>query len=157
MAKTALEKLRDPKKIVQITKVDAGTPWAPEGATMVISTPAEIDGLMSQVPKGKITTSDALRAALTEKHNVAVACPLTTGIFVNIAMKASEELAEMGAPDCTAWWRTIKSDGSLNPKAPGGVDGHKARLEAEGVAVERKGRINWRVSDHEKLLFQPKG
>lgn len=155
MAKSALEKLRDSRSVPQITTVDAGTPWAPEGASMVISTPAEIDELMAQVPKGRVTTSDLIRQALVKRYKVAVACPLTTGIFINIAMKASEELAEMGASDRTAWWRTVKSDGSLNPKAPGGVNAHKARLETEGIAIVRKGRVNWRVADLEAVSFEP--
>ena len=157
MATSALAKLRDTSKKAQIITAEANNPWASEGDLMLISTPAEVDELMRQVPAGRVTTTNAIRNALSQKHNVAVACPLTTGIFTSISMRASEELAQMGATDITAWWRTVKSDGSLNPKAPGGVDGHKARLEAEGVEIERKGRKNWRVAELDELLFELEG
>lgn len=44
--------------------------------------------------------------------------------------------------DETLYWRTLKANGELNPKYPGGVEAQKEKLEAEGhVIVKRTGRI----------------
>ena len=49
----------------------------------------------------------------------------------------------------------MKAGGELNPKYPGGVEAQKARLEAEGHTVVRRGRKNIRyyVDGYEKALF----
>lgn len=156
MATTALQKLRDKSKKVQIVISRGNIAWAPEGTSIVISTPDEINSIMAKVPKGRIITTNEIRDYLTDKHKAQVACPLTTGIFINIAAKASEELKNMGAKETIAWWRTLKSDGSLNPKSPGGVEAHKRLLEAEGFKLEPKGKKNWRVVDIDKKLFKLK-
>lgn len=135
MAKSALEKLRtSPPPSVQV--LDKDTPWAPAGATMVISSPAEIDAVIRRVPKGKVLRFEDLRAALAARNGADIACPVTTGIFLNIAVAASEEA---GAKPLN-WWRVLKSNNELNEKAPGGIDAHRDRLEAEGVAVITKPR-----------------
>ena len=52
------------------------------------------------------------------------------------------------------YWRTIKNDGSLNPKYPGGMENQKRRLEEEGFTILHRGRKNIRyvVEDFEKHL-----
>jgi alkylated DNA nucleotide flippase Atl1 len=76
---------------------------------------------------------------VAQKHAAEMGCPLTTGIFTWIAAHASEELkvkrAGLGAP----YWRILKSDGSLNPKFPGGVERQARRLAKEGVSSEEQG------------------
>ncbi len=37
------------------------------------------------------------------------------------------------------YWRTLKADGYLNEKFPGGVEFHKGLLENEGFKVLKKG------------------
>lgn len=135
MAKSALEKLRASKPAV-IETLDKDTPWAPAGATMVISSPAEIDAVIRRAPRGGVIRFEDLRAALAAKHKADIACPLTTGIFLNIAVAASGEPG--GEPLC--WWRVLKSRDELNDKAPGGVEAHREKLEAEGVPVITKPR-----------------
>lgn len=138
MAKSALEKLRNsPPPSVQT--LDKDTPWAPAGATMVISSPAEIDGVIRRVPEGRVLRFEDLRAALAAKHGVDIACPLTTGIFLNIAIAASSEAEATGEP-ALGWWRVLKSNDELNEKAPGGISAHRRKLEAEGVEVITKPR-----------------
>ena len=135
MAKSALEKLRNSPP-PSVTVLDKETPWAPAGASMVISSPAEIDEVIRRVPKGKVLRFKDLRAALAARNDADIACPVTTGIFLNIAVAAS---GEDGAKPLS-WWRVLKSNDELNEKAPGGVAAHRDRLEAEGVTVITKPR-----------------
>ena len=81
-------------------------------------------------------------------------CPLTTGIFAWLAAHAAEEAAAEGKKGITPYWRTLKSGGELNPKYPGGIKAQKARLEAEGHTIRRKGK-RYVVADYEKVLFHP--
>ena len=57
----------------------------------VIPAPLEVDALMKKVPKGKLTTINKLRAALSKKHKTDFACPITTGIFSWIAAHAADD------------------------------------------------------------------
>ena len=49
-----------------------------------------------------------------------------------------------------------ETDGELNAKYPGGAEAQRARLEAEGHTVIRRGRTNIRyyVQDYEDALFE---
>jgi hypothetical protein len=108
-----------------------------KATTIAIAAPLDYDALMKKVPKGKLTTIDRMMAHFAKKYNAGCACPMTAGIFVNIAAHASEE---RGGKDETPWWRTLKKDGLLNEKYPDGVEGQKLRLEAEGHRVVQKGK-----------------
>ena len=72
-------------------------------------------------------------------------------IFVSIAAWASHQRSG----DETPYWRTLKANGELNEKYPGGIESQKEKLEAEGHAILSKGRKNIRyyVKDYEKVLF----
>ncbi len=120
--------------------------------TMVIPAPFEVDGLMKQVPKGRVVTINELRAALAAKHNVTFACPLTTGIFSWIAAHAPAEAEAEGARRITPFWRTLRAGGEINPKYPGGAAGVAKRLRAEGHKLVSKGR-RMLVADYERKLF----
>lgn len=76
-----------------------------------------------------------------------------TGIFVGIAARAAEEMAEEGKKDITPYWRTLKEGGKLNEKYPGGVAGQGKRLEAEGFnIVAGRSKQPPSVVDYEKYL-----
>jgi hypothetical protein len=52
-------------------------------------------------------------------------------------------------------WRTLKSDGRLNPKYPGGVEKQSVHLKKEGYIIEPvKGKKPPRVKDFEKYLVE---
>ena len=108
------------------------------GDTFVIPAPLEVDGLMQKVPKGKLTTIDELRRELAKKHGTTVACPITTGIFAWIAAHAADEAEHAGKKRFTPYWRTLKSNGELNPKYPGGLPNLIATAQAEGHTITRK-------------------
>jgi len=149
--KNAEKKLHDSKDMPKIEALDdpkAIARWG--GSRMLIAPPLEYDGLMKKVPRGKLVTTDRMREYLTKKHGADFTCPLTCGIFVNIAAHANEE---RGGTDETPWWRTLKKDGELNEKYPGGIDGQKSRLEIEGHEVVPKGK-RYFVKDFEKKLYK---
>jgi len=106
---------------------------------------------MRRVPKGKLATVSEIRACLARKHGTDIACPMTTGIFAWIAAHAAEEARAAGEKDITPYWRTLKADGELNPKYPGGIAGIAALLEKEGHTVTRKGKKHV-VKDYEQRL-----
>lgn len=93
----------------------------------------------------------AIRAFLASAGGADFTEPLTAGIFVSIAAWASHQRE----PDQIPFWRTLKQNGELNEKYPGGVQAQKERLEAEGHTVLVKGRTRLRyyVKDYEQALF----
>ncbi len=144
------EKLADSKGLPKV-EGKMSTRWG--AGTMVVPAPFEVDELMRRVPKGKLVTINELRAALAEKHNVSIACPITTGIFSWIAAHAADEAAKEGAKRNTPYWRTLKSGGELNPKYPGGIPALKRQLQSEGHKVTARGK-RFVVADFESSLVK---
>ena len=134
-----VEVLTDPKAIARYG-----------GSRMLIAPPIEYDELMKKIPHGRVITTDRLRVKLAGRHGADFTCPLTCGIFVNVAAHASVERA---GEDETPWWRTLKKDGELNEKYPDGIDGQKLRLEMEGQEIIQKGK-RYFVKDYESKLAE---
>jgi hypothetical protein len=147
------EKLADSKGLPRACEVTGKMSKCWGTGIMVIPAPIELDGLMKQVPRGRLVTTNELRAALAAKHNADFACPLTTGIFAWIAAHAAAEAEAAGAKRITPYWRTLKNCGELNPKFPGGLAALSRRLRAEGHVIMRKGK-RLLVRDYEKALFK---
>ena len=149
------EKLADDKglpKVVEITD-RMSKRWGT--GTVVIPAPREVDEIMRKVPRGKLITVNQIRSLLAQRHGATIGCPITTGIFLNIAARAAEEAAAEGKKDITPYWRTLKSDGSLNEKYPGGVEAQAAHLTGEGHTIEPgKGKKPPKVRDFEKALVE---
>ena len=146
------EKLTDSKGLPKIGEVTGKMTKRWGTGTMVIPAPIEVDAIMKRVPKGKLITINEIRTALTRKHRVNIACPITTGIFAWIAAHAADESAAAGEKKITPYWRTLKSSGQLNEKYPGGIPQLKKRLQAEGHKILKKGK-RFLVADFEKALF----
>jgi alkylated DNA nucleotide flippase Atl1 len=147
------EKLADSKDLprVEVIPDRMKAKWG-EG-TLVIPAPIEVDELMRRVPKGRVTTINAIRKALAEKHHATIACPITTGIFAWIAANAADEVTALRPKArITPYWRTLKTGGVLNEKYPGGIANQKQRLNAEGHRISKKGK-NQVVTDVEQSLF----
>lgn len=138
--KSWAEKLRDSKDLPKVGKIEGKLSKRWGTGTFVVPSPIEVKELMDKVPKGKLTTINELRAQLAEKHGTTMACPITTGIFAWIAANAAEEAAAAGAKRITPYWRTLKNGGELNAKYPGGIEGLRAKLKAEGHSVVQKGK-----------------
>lgn len=153
MPMSAIEKLRKRQtvKIVQPLPPRVAH-WGPPGASMLISTPQEIDDMVRKIPRGKLATINSLRQALARRHGTTITCPVTTGIFMNIVAHAAGEMESNGAQRVTPYWRVLKSDGTLNAKYPGGTTQQKRRLEQEGFAIVAKGSKSLVVEDYEVRL-----
>ncbi|HJF95035.1 MAG TPA: MGMT family protein [Lachnoclostridium phocaeense] len=124
------------------------------GEKMFFAPPVTYDEIMKKVPRGKVITVGAIREYLAEENGADFTDPITAGIFVSIAAWASHQRTE----DKTSYWRTLKANGELNAKYPGGIAAQKEKLEAEGHTVVERGRKNIRyyVKDYEKVLFELK-
>jgi hypothetical protein len=146
------EKLADDKGFPKVAPVCGKMTTKGGTGIMVIAAPREVDGIMKQVPCGKVITINQIRAALAKRHEADFACPITTGIFAWIAANAAEEAVGAGQKRVTPYWRTLKSGGELNEKYPGGIAKLKQRLEDEGHTVVKKGK-RYVVADFEKVLF----
>ena len=135
--KTENQKLNESKdmpKVVKLTDAQAIARYG--GENMLIAPPLHYDEMMKRVPFGMVTTSDIIRNVLAEQQRCDFTCPLTAGIFINTAARASTERGT----DPTPFWRTLKKDRELNEKYPGGVEGQKMMLEAEGHEIIQRGK-----------------
>ncbi len=121
------------------------------GSKMFFAPPIEYDRIMKQIPYGKVITVGKIREYFARQNGADFTDPITAGIFVSIAAWASDQRSE----DETPYWRTLKANGELNPKYPGGIEAQKEKLEAEGHTVIAKGRknIKYYVQDYEQALF----
>ena len=119
----------------------------------VMPSPLEVNSLMKNVSKGKLTTINQLRGILAKKYKTTTACPIVTGIFVIIAARAAEEELKEGKKRVTPYWRTIKSNGIINEKYPGGIAAQKKILKQEGHTILSKGK-NYIVENYKNKLFK---
>jgi alkylated DNA nucleotide flippase Atl1 len=138
--KTWQQKLQDSKDLPRVFRISAKHSKRWGTGTCVIPAPIEVDELMRAVPKGKLTTINELRKKLAKTHGATIACPITTGIFSWIAAHAADEAERAGKKRITPYWRTLKANGELNPKYPGGIENLAARLRAEGHEIQQKGK-----------------
>ena len=122
------------------------------GDRMYFAPPMDYDRVMRLVPFGKLLTVGAIREYFARQSGADFTEPITAGIFVSIAAWASFQRTDRKTP----YWRTLKADGELNAKFPGGIEAQKELLEKEGHTVIQKGRTNIRyyVRGYEKALFE---
>jgi methylated-DNA-protein-cysteine methyltransferase-like protein len=92
-----------------------------------------VEALVAQIPRGRVMTYGQIAALCGNAR----AARIVGGI------------AHFGDPDLP-WQRVVNKQGGLASGYPGGRQGHKQVLEAEGVAVSNDYKI-----DVEKLLWWP--
>ena len=121
------------------------------GNNMYFAPPIDYDKVMKKIPYGKVITIGKIREFFAKENDADFTEPITAGIFVSIAAWASYQRPE----DKTPYWRTLKANGELNSKYPGGIEVQKEKLEAEGHIIIKKGRknIKYYVKDYEDVLF----
>jgi len=121
------------------------------GSRMYFAPPIDYDKVMRLVPPGRLLTVGMIREYFAGQNGADFTDPITAGIFVSIAAWASSQRAD----DKTPYWRTLKADGELNPKYPGGAEAQKELLEKEGHTILQRGRTNIRyyVKDYEQKLY----
>ncbi|HKZ94973.1 MAG TPA: hypothetical protein VJ249_10415 [Candidatus Bathyarchaeia archaeon] len=149
--KSWAEKLHDSKDLPKVEKITDKMSKRWGAGTVVIPAPIEVDKLMRQVPKGKITTINEIRVALAKKHKASIGCPITTGIFAWVAANAAEEQKQKGEKSVLPYWRTLRAGGVINEKYPGGALAQRKLLESEGHKVIQKGK-QFIVADYERSL-----
>ena len=148
--KSWTEKLEDSKDLPRVEKITPRMSKRWGTGTIVIPAPLEVDEMMRRVPMGKVTTINEIRAVLAKRHKATICCPITTGIFARIAAGAAEE-QKGKRTDITPYWRTLKADGEINEKYPGGVEGQRKLLEKEGHRIVEKGK-KYVVANYQKTL-----
>lgn len=124
------------------------------GERMYFAPPVTYDRIMRLIPCGQVITIGAIRDHLAKKNKADFTNPITAGIFVSIAAWAGYQRSEDKIP----YWRTLKANGELNAKYPGGMEAQKEKLEEEGHTVIQRGRknIKYYVKDYENVLFDLK-
>ena len=152
------QKLKDSKNFPKALELQPNFPCyralkkmgAELGDSVVLAPGLDVEAIMKQVPEGKLLTLEEICKKLAKKHEVKYCCTLTTGIFINIVANAAEE-TNSDIP----YWRTVKNDGQLNMKFPGGVEKQKKLLEKEGHTITKRGRkhIRYYVKDFDKVIF----
>jgi methylated-DNA-protein-cysteine methyltransferase-like protein len=80
--------------------------------------------LVAQIPKGRVMTYGQLAALAGHPY----AARIVGGV------------AHFGDPDLP-WQRVVNKQGGLASGYPGGKEGHKAHLEAEGVEVDEDYKV----------------
>ena len=121
------------------------------GDEVVLVNPSEVVEVMKEVPKGKLITVVEICKTIANKHKVKGCCSLTTGIFIMTAANAAEEASGQKRNLCIPYWRTLKADGFLNEKFPGGAEAQKRKLENEGFNVIQKGK-KYLVQNYQNFL-----
>ena len=122
------------------------------GDRMYFAPPIDYDRVMRLIPHGKVITVGEIRNHFAKLSGADFTEPITAGIFVTIAAWASFQRID----DETPYWRTLKANGELNARYPGGCEAQKEKLEEEGHTIIQKGRknIKYYVKDYENVLFE---
>jgi len=160
MKKTWTEKLKDKDNFPKVLKLEKRFPCfnalnkmgVREGDDIILVNPGEIREIMEKIPRGKLITVVEICKKIAENHQVKGCCTLTTGIFIMVIANAVEEAAKEGKTMAVPYWRTLKAEGFLNPKYPGGEEEHKRMLEAEGFQIIQKGK-KYQVRDFRNRLY----
>ncbi len=158
--KTWQEKLADKNDLPKILTLEKRFPCynavhkmgANEGDEIILVNPSEVVEYMKKIPYTRLATIIEICKAIANKHGVKGCCSLTTGIFIMTAANAVEEAKMVDRKMDIPYWRTLKSDGFLNEKYPGGAEAHKELLVREGFTVQRKGK-RFFVENFRDFLF----
>ena len=161
MRKTWQEKLKDKPSFPKVLRLEKRFPCynavhkmgAEVGDEIVLVNSSEVLAIMKQVPEGRLITIVEVCRQIARNHGVKACCSLTTGIFIMTAANAVEEARKEGKSPDIPYWRTLKADGFLNEKYPGGQEAHKKLLEGEKFRVIARGK-KYRVDDYEKYLMK---
>lgn len=145
-----LSSVRDMPRVDIVTDEDVIKRYG--GSRMFFAPPLYYDEVMKRVPEGKVVTTKEIRSYLAENNDADFTEPMTAGAFIGIVAWASEQRTDDKVP----YWRTLKANGEINPKFPGGIEKQKQLLAAEGHTFITKGRKHIRcfVADFENKLAE---
>jgi hypothetical protein len=146
-------KLKTTHGLPKVSKIEGKMTKRWGTGTVAIPAPMEVNNIMKRVPKGKLITINQIRTKVARKHKASMGCPITCGIFAWISANASDEQKKQGKKNTTPYWRTLKGEGELNPKYPGGILGQAKNLRVEGHKIKRKGK-KYTVAEYQKKLVK---
>jgi alkylated DNA nucleotide flippase Atl1 len=164
MKKTWIQKLEDKKSLPKILKLEKRFPCynalhkmgVDVGDNIILVNPSEVVEIMKKVPKGKLATIVEICKAIAKNHKVKGCCSLTTRIFIMTIANAVEEFISKGEKSSLTkipYWRTLKADGFLNEKYPGGLEAHKKLLQKESFQIIARGK-KYQVANFDKYLIK---
>lgn len=145
------EKLDGYSKLPEVKPIPGHMQARHGEGTIVIPSPREVEDAMRRIPEGRLATVLGISEQLAREHGTTIGCTVTTAIFASMAAEAAAEDGHEGRPCPTPYWRTLKVNGELNPKYPGGLDELMRLLESEGHTVVQRGR-RYFVEDFERKL-----
>lgn len=114
---------------------------------VIIAPPIDYDEIMRQIPFGKLITNDLIKNQIANRYEADYTCPISSRKFIVLVGYASQERGI----DITPYWRTLKKDGELNDKYPGGLERQKGLLEKEGHTIIQEDK-KYYVKDYLKHL-----
>ncbi len=133
--KSMEEKMSVPAEI-KIKKTGKSFADIPEGATMLIATPAIVNEYVKNIPEGRQTTLQQMRKDLAAACNAEYTCPVTAGIFLRIVAENAYEEWQKGKPveDIAPFWRIIPVKSPTAKKLSFGTDFFMEQRKKEGLA-----------------------
>jgi hypothetical protein len=136
MAKTWQQKYDNGRQPV-LESADKDWAGIPAGEKFLISTPAEIDAYIRQIPKGKAVSFATLKRDIALEHGTPHMCPLTAGIFTRIVAERAWEQLQQGIDEqkVTPFWRVVDLKMPLAKKLSFGTDFLKEKRAEEGLPV----------------------
>ena len=101
------------------------------GASMLISSPADIATYLARIPRGETRTIARLRNELARKAGAEAMCPVTTAIFLRVVAETSLRDLDEGKrlDQVVPFWRVVTPDSKVAQKLSCGPD-HVAHLIA---------------------------
>lgn len=148
------QKLKKTEGVPKVSKIEGKMSKRWGTGTVAIPSPVEVNNIIKRVPKGKLITINQIRKKVARKHKATIGCPITCGIFAWISANAADEQEKQGKKNTTAYWRTLKGEGELNPKYPGGVMGQAKKLRSEGHKIKKKGKKKYTVAEYQEKLVR---
>jgi hypothetical protein len=100
----------------------------PVGARMLISTPHRIAEYVAAIPGGQTVSVAQMRHDLAQAAGADFTCPLTTGIFLRLAIEADLE-----AGGSLPFWRVVEPKSPLAKKLSCGPDFVASQRTSEEV------------------------
>lgn len=148
------EKLAGYKNLPSVKPIPEAMRKTRGAGTIVTPSPGEVEAAMRAVPEGRLATVFGIGEGVARQHGTTIGCTVTTAIFASMVAQAAREDEISGKSDVTPYWRTLKANGELNAKYPGGIENLMNRLEAEGHVVVQRGK-RFLVEDFEQKIIDP--
>ncbi|HVS58278.1 MAG TPA: hypothetical protein VHD60_00875 [Candidatus Saccharimonadales bacterium] len=124
------------RPLVKVAEHDYGD--VKTGTKVLISTPAEVEAELRNIPEGTEITLRELRARLARKHFAQTASPIVTSTCLHIVAENALDQMDLGLPIYKAapFWRVIQPWTPLARKLSCGLAGLVVLRMREGLPVQ---------------------